>query len=181
MMRGKIFYQMGRFPPAITDFSTVLELQREDPKGVAAARCARAVVLVQHGELIRAKKEFDRVLNKFPDHPIATSAVKWLSNGSGRRPGILEPPEKLIRPTRPPVTTKQIEFEKTDPKWEAPPPFDLWIVRTGKKSREYGPVTKSVLDDWVRQGRVSAESKLLKSGWQKWRRATSVYKVLKQT
>ncbi len=178
MARGKIFYQMGRFPPAITDFSAVLEMQRDDPKSAAAARCARAVVLVQHGDLIRAKKEFDRVLSKFPEHPIAGAASQWLTNGQGPRPPILEPPQQLIRPTRPSIKHPPVKFDKTDPKWESVPPFDLWIIRT-EHSREYGPISKSVLDDWVRQGRLTKKTRILKSGWPKWRKASSVYEVLK--
>ncbi len=177
MTRGKIFYQMGRFPPAIMDFSAVLEMQREDPKSVAAARCARAIVLVQHGDLIRAKKEFDRVLAKFPDHAIAQAASQWLINGNGPRPAILQPPDRLVRPTRPPLATQEKSFDQTDPKWESAPPFDLWIVRTEQR-REYGPVSKSVLDEWVRQGRITKKTRLLKSGWPKWRKASSVYEIL---
>ena len=178
MMRGKIFYQMGRFPPAMMDFSGVIELRREDKFSVAAARCARAVVLVQHGELVRAKKEFDRVLKKFPDHPLANTASKWLADGNGPRPQILLPPETMIRPTRPPVIlNKVIEVGATDEKWNGQPPFDLWIVRTNKP-REYGPVTKMMLDDWVRQGRIDGTTRLLRCGWEKWRKARRVYTEL---
>lgn len=177
MMRGKIFYQMGRFPPALTDFTAVLDLRREDKFSVAAARCARAVVLVQHGELIRAKKEFDRVLDKFPDHPLAKLASVWLTDGKGARPQILTPPDRLIRPTRPPVVHEPVEVGETDSKWDGEPPFDLWIVRSSKP-REYGPVTKAMLDDWVRQGRIGSRTRLLRCGWEKWRKARRVYPVL---
>ena len=177
MMRGKIFYQMSRFPPALTDFSNVMDLRREDKFSVAAARCARAVVLVQHGELIRAKKEFDRVLSTFPDHPLASSASAWLTDGKGKRPQILMPPDRMIRPTRPPVIIEPVDVGETDPKWEGQAPFDLWIVRT-EKPREYGPVSKSMLDDWVSQGRLNSRARLLRCGWNKWRKARRVYKEL---
>lgn len=177
MMRGKIFYQMGRFPPALTDFTSVINLRRKDKFSLAAARCARAVVLVQHGDLLRAKKEFDRVLKRFPDHPIANAASQWLVDGQGDRPAILMPPEKMIRPTRPPVVEEPIEIGATDARWDGESPFDLWIVRN-KKHREYGPVTKLMLDDWVRQGRISERTRLLRCGWSKWRKAYRVYEEL---
>ncbi len=177
MMRGKIFYQMGRFPPALTDFTGVIELRRDDKFSVAAARCARAVVLVQHGDLIRAKKEFDRVLKRFPDHPLANLASKWLTNGKGSRPQILLPPDRLVRPTRPPVVRDPADPGVTDPSWEDEAPFDLWIVRTSAP-REYGPVTKSMMDDWVRQGRIGTRTRLLRCGWEKWRKARRVYTAL---
>ncbi|MCP4462343.1 MAG: tetratricopeptide repeat protein [Planctomycetaceae bacterium] len=177
MMRGKIFYQMGRFPPALTDFTNVIELCRKDKFSVAAARCARGVVLVQHGDLIRAKKQFDRVLRRFPEHPVATQAAQWLTDGQGDRPEILLPPDRMIRPTRPLVIAEPREIGATDAKWDAASPFDLWIVRT-KNRREYGPVTKMMLDDWVRQGRIAERTRLLRCGWPKWRKAYRVYEEL---
>ncbi len=180
MMRGKVFYQMGRFPPAIADFSAVIELQSSDTFGVAAARSARAIAFIQHGDLIRAKKEFDRVLEIFPDHPLAGSASAWLGDGNGTRPDALMPPTRLVRPTRPPVIAKPHPLvADTDPASgdQVDSPLKLWLVRTSKP-REYGPISKSVLDDWVRQGRVDASSKLLKTGWKKWCKAKRVYPSL---
>ena len=181
MMRGKVFYQMGRFPPAISDFSAVIELQSSDPFGVAAARSARAIALIQHGDLIRAKKEFDRVLEKFPDHPLAKAASSWLSDGRGARPSALLPPTRLVRPTRPPVIAKPQTLDDANGTESAAEqgdsPLKLWLVRTSKP-REYGPISKSVLDDWVRQGRIDGTSKLLKTGWKKWCKAKRVYPSL---
>ncbi len=182
MMRGKVFYQMGRFPPALADFTGVIELQSDDPFGVAAARCARAIVLVQHGDLIRAKKEFDRVLNRFPDHPLAGTASRWLADGRGPRPEALMPPPRLVRPKRPPVVfpPHRLPDRTDDSEDRSGPALDalgLWLVRTDKP-REFGPVTRDVLDDWVRQGRIDASTRLLKTGWSKWRRAKRVYPSL---
>lgn len=181
MMRGKVFYQMGRFPPALADFGGVIELQSEDPYSVAAARCARAIVLVQHGDLIRAKKEFDRVLRQFPDHPLAGAASRWLEDGRGDRPEALLPPSRLVRPTRPPVVYSRRKLplaETADSVGQGDAsPLDLWLVRTAKP-REYGPVSRTVLDDWVRQGRIDGATRLLKTGWKKWRRAKRVYPSL---
>jgi hypothetical protein len=167
----------------LSDFSAVIELQSDDPFSVAAARCARAIVLVQHGDLIRAKKEFDRVLARFPDHPLAGAASRWLENGRGTRPEALMPPSRLVRPTRPPVLYAPHPLPDAaatnGAAAESDSPLDLWIVRTDKP-REYGPIAKSVLDDWVRQGRIDGTSRLLKSGWKKWRKAWRIYSTLER-
>ena len=83
----------------------------------------------------------------------------------------------MIRPTRPLVIAEPREIGATDAKWDAASPFDLWIVRT-KNRREYGPVTKMMLDDWVRQGRIAERTRLLRCGWPKWRKAYRVYEEL---
>ena len=177
LVRGKIFYQMGRLAPALTDFTAVLNLQREHPRRAASARCARAIVLVQNGDLLKAKKEFDRVLKRFPDHSLAKPAASWLSQGEGPRPKILAPPEKSIRPSRPPVLFFEVVLEAQSDQL-ASKSYELWVVRYSQK-REYGPLSKSVLDEWVKQGRVGENARLLKSGWTKWKRAGRLYKGLK--
>jgi tetratricopeptide (TPR) repeat protein len=177
MARGKIFYQMGRFAPAISDFATVLEMQRVNAKAAAAARCARAIALVQLGELTKAEEDFQKVLSIESDHIVAQESMAWLQEGTGPRPKILQPPTELIRPTRPPQAGKPIELNDDPEKWNSPPPFDLWLVRTEDK-REYGPVTKSMLDSWVRQGRIRKRTRLLRSDWKRWKRADFVYPEL---
>lgn len=177
MARGKIFYQMGRFAPAISDFATVLDMQRVNDKAAAAARCARAIALVQMGELTKAEEDFQKVVKSEPENVPAAEALKWLKDGSGPRPKMLAPPEELIRPTRPPQVKKPIELGSHPDKWSAPAPFDLWLVRTEDK-REYGPVTKTMLDSWVQQGRIRKRTRLLRSDWKRWKRADHVFTEL---
>lgn len=177
MSRGKVYYQMGRFAPAAADFTMVITLERNHPQAVAMARCARAVAFVQNGQLIRAEKEFEKVLEEFPKHEGAATALEWMRKGVGPRPTILAPPEQLIRPTRPPISRKSINLTNGRKKEAEKPPFDLWILRT-KEKREYGPVSRQMLDSWISEGRVSPNAKLLRSGWPKWRQAVVVYPEL---
>lgn len=185
LTRGKVYYQMARFAPAIGDFSMVIDLERDSKLAVATARCARAVALVQNGQLIRAEKEFLKVLEQVPNHEGARKAYNWLQTGEGKRPGILTPPDQVVRPTRPPVMRTPIVLERTDQPHNGngahekvqQPPFDTWIVRTAEK-REYGPISKEMLEDWVREGRIGSDAKLLRSGWPKWRRAIILYPEL---
>ena len=177
MARGKIFYQMGRFAPATSDFATVLDMQRVNDKAAAAARCARAIALVQMGELTRAEEDFQKVVATEPENTPALEALKWLREGVGARPKMLTPPDQMIRPTRPPQVKKTIELGDLPEKWNAPAPFDLWLVRTEDK-REYGPVTKTMLDNWVQQGRIRKRTRLLRSDWKRWKRADHIYTEL---
>ena len=175
MARGKIYYQMGRFAPAAADFTLVIDLERSNPIADAAARCARAVALVQNGQLVRAEKEFRKVLKEVPDHDGARQAADWLNKGEGPRPSILSPPERTVSPTRPPAQFQQVTLGRRieDRKPESPP-FDLWIIRT-RENREYGPISRKMLDNWIAEGRVDPNAKLLRSGWPKWKRALVVY------
>ena len=178
LVRGKIFYQMGRLAPAYADFTSVLNLQREHPRHAAAARCARAIVMVQNGDLVKAKKEFDRVLKRFPKHPLAKRASEWLAKGGSNRPKILEPPARSVRPSRPPVLYTDVEVQPQNDQLVSKP-YELWVVRYSQ-NREYGPISKSVLNDWVKQGRIGESTRLLKSGWTKWKRAGKIYRGLEQ-
>ncbi len=179
LSRGKIYFQMGRFVPSIVDFSTVMDLQRDDEKSLAAARYGRALALIQQGELTKARKDFEKVIRHDPDHRGAQVALDWMESGTGKRPPSLAPPEQLIRPHRPPLKIKPVQVVDDEGKWDADPPFGDWIVRRqGKTRKEYGPIPKSVLDQWVVEGRVSTETRLLRADWKKWRKATYVFPEL---
>ena len=179
LTRGKIFFQMGRFVPAIVDFTSVMDLQRNDPHSLTAARYGRALALIQQGELEKAKKDFEKVVSEAPKHRGATIALQWMDSGQGQRPANLMPPPKLIRPHRPPKKRKSLTLETQDPKWDKPPPYGDWIVRKpGKSRKEYGPISKLTLDQWVSEGRVPADLRLLRADWKKWRKATYVYPEL---
>ncbi len=179
MTRGKIYYQMSRFLPAIADFSTVIQLKRNDPLARRAAHYARALALLQQGQLIDAQTELERIVAEQADFPGAAVALRWLSSGQGPRPQALHPPAKMIRPKRPPVVRTPLPIERPQDPWISPPPHDGWIVRLRDAERtEYGPVPKKLLDQWVAEGRVSADAKILRADWDKWKRAAQIYPEL---
>lgn len=178
LSRGKIFYQMSRFLPAIADFTSILEMKKQEPAARNAARYARALALVQLGQLVKAQEELERLVQDQPNFPGAKIALEWLSTGQGNRPISLHPPKKLIRPKRPPVVGQGSAVNGDDP-WITSPPHDLWVLRLRDKDRtEYGPVAKRLLDQWVSEGRIPADAKLLRADWAKWRRANQVYPQL---
>jgi tetratricopeptide (TPR) repeat protein len=172
--RGKVFYQMSRFEPAISDFSYVINLLRGGKRISVPARLARAAALVQNGDLKSAEKDLRRVLALQPNNLDARQANEWLKDGQGRRPLVLSPPESRIRPIRPPVVRKPLETSGDESQWNAPPPFDTWILRAND-DREYGPLHKQHLNVWATEGRLDAGMKLLRADWSKWQRIEKVF------
>lgn len=178
LSRGKIFYQMGRFLPAIADFTSVLEMKKQEPASRSAARYARAVAMVQQGQLVKAQEELERLIKDQVSFPGAKLAYDWLATGQGPRPPSLHPPKKMIRPKRPPVVIAPVSSLEDD-SWLIAPPHDQWIVRLRDKARtEYGPVGKRLLDQWVAEGRVPSDAKILRADWERWKRAGDVYPQL---
>ncbi len=172
--RGKVFYQMGRTMPSISDFSSVIELMRGDRKTVAAARYARAIAEVHAGEYVAAERDFRKLQKASPKNEHFSTALAWLADREQPRPKFLIGSETVKRPTRPPAVRNGVNLlEETTRKWEAAPPHDFWIVRTADK-KEYGPVHFTILQSWVREGRVDSGMKLLRADWSKWKRVEKI-------
>lgn len=174
--RGKHFYKMGRFGPAIGDFTSIIDLLREQNRAaVGAARYARGLALVQHGELEPAKRDFRKCLSAMPKHIGAAQALEHLSHGNGQVPAVLQPPAETIRPTRPPVLSGPSELiQAGEDQFSVDPPFDMWILRCEDR-KEYGPVKKPIMDQWVKEGRLDETMRLMRADWSKWKRISKVY------
>ncbi len=177
--RGKVFYQMKRFQPAIADFSTVFALMRNERKKLVAATLARGIALVQLEEFENAARDFDLVLKINPNFQAAQIARKWLQDRDQQRPSMFNSPEQLIRPTKPAVVADPLEVKKDNSNWKAEPPYNSWILRI-KGPKEFGPVPKETLDIWVSEGRIDKGMKLLRADWSKWKRAQIVYDEIEQ-
>ena len=137
---------------------------------------------MQQGELVKAQQELELLVADPAGFPGAKAARDWLASGEGPRPLALHPPSQMVRPKRPPVVRPPLELEADGEAWASPPPYDLWVVRLRDAKRtEYGPVPKPILDQWVREGRIAAETKLLRADWERWRRARQVYAALAET
>jgi LSD1 subclass zinc finger protein len=57
---------------------------------------------------------------------------------------------------------------------------EMWHVKGGD-GQTYGPVPRSELDNWCREGRLAASSQILREGAAQWQWATDVYPHLAQT
>lgn len=172
--RGKVFYQMGRNAPAISDFSAVVELMRSDAKFSAAARYARAIANMHSEKYDKAKKDFRRIYKLNPKDKTIKSAIQWLADRKSERPKFLSEARPFKRPTRPPVVRRGVKLVESDERWESASPHDTWIVRTANK-KEYGPVPYRILKNWIRDGRIDIGMKLLRADWSKWKRAEKIF------
>src|SRR5687768_16532938 len=67
-------------------------------------------------------------------------------------------------------------FAPTTPLASAPisAPSDRWFLKT-EDGTTYGPTSKSELDSWVAEGRVTAASRLLREGETAWQPASNLY------
>jgi GYF domain 2 len=54
---------------------------------------------------------------------------------------------------------------------------DNWLLRT-KDGTVYGPVSKSELEGWVREGRLDADSQIRRESEEDWRQAAALYPSL---
>jgi len=52
-----------------------------------------------------------------------------------------------------------------------------WFLQTDD-GEEYGPVSKSELDEWVKEGRVDSSCQVLQEGWQEWKWAEEAFPEL---
>ena len=172
--RGKVFYQMGRNAPAISDFSAVIELMRSDVKLTAAARYARAIANVHNEKFDKAKKDFRRIYKLNPNDKTIQSAIQWIDDRESERPKFLSDGRPFKRPTRPPVVRRGLKLVESEDRWESASPHDTWIVKTEDK-KEYGPVHYGILRTWICDGRIDVGMKLLRADWSKWKRAEKIF------
>ena len=172
--RGKVFYQMGRNAPAISDFSAVIDLVRGDLKFVAAARYARAIANVHNEKFDKAEKDFRRIYKLNRKDEAIKGALLWLGNRNSDRPNFLSDPKPFKNPTRPPVIRQGLDLVESNQRWESTLPNDSWVVRTVDK-KEYGPVHFGILKTWIRDGRIDVGMKLLRADWSKWKRAEKIF------
>ena len=177
--RGKVFYQMGRNAPAIADFTYVLELMRADTNHLVATRYARAIANVHNEKWNKAQKDFSKLSKLRPNDKEIQNALSWLANRQQKRPGFLEAPKPFLRPTRPSVTGPRCRLPDEANQWSAAPPHDWWVVRSAEK-KEYGPVHFETLKNWIRDGRVTPEMKLLRADWGKWKRPEKIFPAIQE-
>ena len=188
--RGKAFAQMGRWNPAVSDFSAVINLKREDPQLVLAARHARGLTNVQAGRFEKAAKDFMRIKRllsaDIPDGTPPPQSIQqvdqildWLEKAEvdPNLPWLeaMGKPIKSKTPTRPPVIRRGVKLDETIVNaWKNEPPYDSWVIRASA-DREYGPVRFGILASWIQDGRIDVGMKLLRADWAKWKRVERLF------
>ena len=172
--RGKTFFQMGRLAPATSDFSSVIELMRDDAKFTIAVRYARAIANVHAEKWDKAERDFKKLRKLTPNDNAIKSAIQWLANRKSEKPLFLRDIKQFRRPTRPPVVRRGVRLVESESKWDATPPHDTWVVRNIDK-KEYGPIHSGILKTWILDGRIDMGMKLLRADWSKWKRAEKIF------
>lgn len=172
--RGKVFYQMKRFNPAIADFTSVCESMRKDKRTQILARLARGIAWAQVENWGNARLDFERILKLDPMNQPARVALGWMRDLNQPRPPMFAAPEELIRPLKPGISYTPVTVESVDNDWAVEPPFNSWVLRSSL-SKEYGPIPKETLDEWVSEGRIGADMTLLRADWDKWKKTAVVY------
>ena len=178
--RGKVFYQMGRNSPAVSDFSFVLELMRSDPNYAAAIRYARAIANVHNEKWDKAQRDFRKLSKLRPSDKEIQNALAWLADRDQKRPNFLNAPKPFLRPTRPSITGPRCRLSDDANQWNAPAPHDWWVVRSAEK-KEFGPIHFETLKNWIRDGRVTPEMKILRADWGKWKRPEKIFPAIQET
>jgi tetratricopeptide (TPR) repeat protein len=176
--RGKIFFQMGRPAPATDDFTSVAKLMEHDSKTVAAARYARGIARFSMDLKPQAIRDFKRVLAIDPANEAASLAVQWLQDPeSCDQPPFLNSSVEVIRPTRPPVVRAALKLDMPAKNWVAEKPYDTWVLRSLDR-KEFGPLPRETLNQWIEEGRIDFGMRLLRADWSKWKRAEQIFTVL---
>ena len=198
LARGKVFAQMGRWNPAVSDFTVVIDLVPHDSKMLLTAQHARGLTKIHSRKYDKALNDLQQVKKlMIGQHPPiidgqplnekrTSKAVQqidgildWLKQVEAKpdlpRPGILGPPIKLMPPTRPPVIRKGVVMDDmTVEQLQNDPPYNTWVLQTND-SKEYGPVQFGIMRGWVADGRVDVGAKLLRADWHKWQTAEKLF------
>jgi len=65
------------------------------------------------------------------------------------------------------------------PTASAPAAAEMWYAKT-EDEQTYGPVSRQELDEWATEGRLTADSQILREGASQWQWATDLYPQLSQ-
>ena len=191
LARGKVFAQLGRWSPAILDFTSVVDLVRHDTQMLLAARHARGSANLHSGRNAQALSDFERIKvilvddeaisKKAPPQSIQqiNQILNWLEQVEAKPglplPAVLGAPIKLKPPTRPPVIRKGVVLDDvTVERLQIEPPFSTWLLQTAVE-KEYGPVHFGILRNWLDEGRIDIGAKVLRADWSKWRDVEEVF------
>jgi hypothetical protein len=96
--------------------------------------------------------------------------------GCGRRLRVSD--EHLGKQARCPMCNAIYQVAATSPTPEAVVEEPRWRMRT-PEGQTFGPVAKREIDQWVAEGRITAECRLRQDDWASWRSADAVYPSLR--
>ena len=150
LSRGKVFAQMGRWSPAIIDFSHVIDLVRHDAQMLLAARHARGLANIHSFRHQKAVQDFQRVKKlligdessskKSPPQSVKQidEILHWLQEVEVTPdlpwPAVLGQAIQLKSSKRPSVIRKGVVLDDvTVDKMQVDPPYNTWILQNGRQ------------------------------------------------
>ena len=183
--RARVFYGMARFNRAIADYTTVIQmLQRNnaEDRRFAPSYYARGIAHFHENDFKAAQEDWQQAMSLSPAQKLGEKLLAWLYDRKTTRPAALEPVSRIIRPTRPALVGNAVKLAPDEGRWNSEPPYDLWLVQSDEPNSdgivEFGPVPKEILNEWCQEGRIAANTKLLRADWSRWKRATAVFPEL---
>lgn len=178
--RARVALNGGLMRRAAADFQLAAKTVCE-PRLAREVACGLGFTLFQLGQSESAEGLLREVLQADPGHATAKEALSWLEGEQREpRPNSLQPPRRRVKLQTPPVIRQPVASIEGSHSWnEVEPLWQLWLVTAGDEV-EYGPVDKSVLDQWCLQGRLDSQTLVLRSDWDQWRWASDVFPDLGQ-
>ncbi|MHC4178311.1 MAG: DUF4339 domain-containing protein [Planctomycetota bacterium] len=81
-----------------------------------------------------------------------------------------------------PCSEEAVTGDKAAPKQTVSdaPAAERWFLQT-EDGQQFGPASKSEMDDWLAEGRIDASCQLLCEGWEQWKWADEVFPDLAET
>lgn len=171
--RARVFYSMAQYRLARIDFSTVIDVgaQRHD---YFRARYGRGLTYLRLRQQDEAARDLADAVKLQPKHARACQALDWCRGKIKNPPPDVAAKSKIIRLVVPPVIGVPIPLPEDDDRWSDDPSFDSWLVRASDEA-EYGPFTKSKLDQWCREGRLDNDMFVFRMDWDEWYHVGDVY------
>lgn len=176
--RAKIAYNAGRFRLAVADFDMSLRTDALEKQQQANSLYGRGLAMYQLDDLDGSKKSFRKAIALAPSLEPAILILDWMVGKTGRRPAQLDPPQSSVKLAAPPLMRPRLPNVQSDARWDAEPPWNLWLISSADDDAEFGPVERSILDRWCQQGRIGEQTLLLRADWDEWKWASDVYPQL---
>lgn len=137
-------------------------------KKIRCPKCRGAI------EVPAAEATPARPTEVIPPPPAAPTAPAAPALPAPKQSGFVPPPAPKKQPTFVPPPPA----EPAEPPAPPQPKADEWHFKTAT-GEEYGPVGRDELDEWLREGRITADCQILHAADDEWRWASEIYPQLK--
>lgn len=143
---------------------------------IQAARVGDVAIVTQCPDCGKKLKASEAQVGKKAKCPACQKPfeIKPIDGGGGGEQKVTAPnavPQKASAPTSAPAP------KRPSSAGSAVKPREDWYLQTAD-GEEYGPVSRSELDEWLAEGRIDNECQLLREGWEQWKWAEEIFPQL---